>query len=171
MSLIVSGCAPETKVVEGVGRGGTKINGSVFIVTKAALNIKLALVSIYAMPESDFLTYSNSAQSGINSRARAFGEAMFEKKTNFNSARLYRIAADHFLSQLPAPKTKTDEDGKFFLTIDGNGPIVLVAEARRELVGEDGETYFWMHKIILSGKEERVLLSNDNMQEAVISSA
>jgi hypothetical protein len=71
----------------------------------------------------------------------------------------------YYLQTLPAPKfiSKTDADGKFFLTLP-KGKYAITASSSRN-VGSTSEAYHWLVVVDTASDTKSLMLSNDNFVE------
>lgn len=124
------------------GCGEKEMTGQIFVVTQGKDNIKLALVTVGAIPQEEFDQYLKAP-----GRNRGFGNE------------------DFFIKNLPQPKfiSKTDADGKFALTLP-SGKYVITANSSREVFGST-ETYHWLVTVDTSNINQPLVLSNDNFLE------
>ena len=121
-----------------VSCGKREIKGDVFIVTNGAVNYKMGLVKITAIPEEVMQSYLSSS----------------------NYIGIY----ENF-SHLPRgiSTATTDADGKFTLKLPKPGKYALTASAERRILDET-EVYRWL--IWVRDSDKTITLSNDNLIES-----
>lgn len=126
------------------GCGEKEITGQIFVVTQGKDNIKLALVTVGAIPLEEFDQYLKVPGHTVT---RGFGNE------------------DFFIENLPQPKfiSKTDADGKFALTLP-KGKYAITANSSRNIFGSS-ETYHWLVYVDTSSSNQLLILSNDNLLE------
>jgi len=132
LCLPFAGCSPK----EG------HLDGSIFIVTEGAQNIKLGLVTVLVLDEQEVkASVTNIDTPGMTSA---------------------------YFDNLPTPlaTAKSDSDGRFSIPMLREGHYIIAARGRRRL-GDQVEDYFWMLRVSLGGKATgQVMLSNDNLAKA-----
>ena len=87
---------------------------------------------------------------------------------SLKTQRAYLGSGEYFFEGLPAgvATAKTDANGKFSMTIQGQGRFGVVATASRDLL-KGKETYFWFVWVTLDGEpSKRLVLNNDNRMGA-----
>lgn len=184
-------CVISCMSVGACGTHNTTVNGSVFVVTKGGNNVKLGLVRVSAFVEKTIVDHVKARQAAaldskredqiqqkINAKAYKPGDSEATYKSEDYHAALDEMSAfqeqkellgQHpaafIFSSLPEPiaTATTDADGKFSMTIQTDGDIILVAQSSRE-IGQDVEKYYWFCRVSRDGAQPKaVILSNQNM--------
>jgi hypothetical protein len=159
-----------------------ELQGQIFIVTKAHESVKLGLVEVAALKQSDVTRTIDATRSTITDEKKRLelldhqisesGVPLNERDELRRDLR-YRLeyldSAAPFFAALPASVTtaKTDADGKFQLRLPSSGKFVLAATAMR-MVGDNFEVYFWLIGVDVNGATT-VILSNDNTTDGASS--
>jgi hypothetical protein len=128
-----------------------------------------------AQAEDDRLWKVLQADESNSEKADAWS-VEYNKVTNITkqiedlqAQRQYLATGEYFYEGLPPgiSTAKTDDDGKFTLTIPLRGRYGVVARATLELFKESRETHFWFVWVSLDGQpSKRLMLSNDNKMGA-----
>lgn len=162
-----------------------ELTGQVFVMTRGAENIKLALVPVNVYPEDVLQSHVEKrraqCQAELVDARQAIKEAEASdpdfKKRLFDAAygKRYDALKDRakwltsgacYMEGLASgpPTAKTDADGKFTLQMPRAGRMGLAAAARRTLPDGSQENYYWLVWVTLNGKPTgQVMLSNDNL--------
>jgi hypothetical protein len=127
----------------------TQLNGEVFVVTRGAQNIKMALVEVKAIREEFVREYF----------ARKQAEATGEDED--------MVTAEFYLKEmefLPViEKATTNGDGKFSMALPAKGKFALFAKAKRLTLDKE-ERYYWLVWVTVDKADSLdVMLSNDNL--------
>ena len=159
------------------GKSETELSGEVFVVTKGAGTYKLGLVEVTAIPEKEikeYLAVREKQQTILKSKADQWSAdyTALASETNRTGFLAAKIELDQFNSKevifygLPKTSisTKTNADGKFSLKLP-SGKYLITARATREAT--EKEEYFWCVWINAESKTQSIMLSNDNMTDAI----
>jgi hypothetical protein len=87
---------------------------------------------------------------------------------SLKAQRAYLGSGEYFFEGLPAgiAAAKTDANGKFSMTIQGQGRFGVVVTGSRDLL-KGKETYFWFVWVTLDGEpSKRLVLNNENRMGA-----
>jgi hypothetical protein len=87
---------------------------------------------------------------------------------SLKAQRAYLGSGEYFFEGLPAgiAAAKTDANGKFSMTIQGQGRFGIVVTGSRDLL-KGKETYFWFVWVTLDGEpSKRLVLNNENRMGA-----
>jgi hypothetical protein len=165
------------------------VSGDVFIVTKGGENIKLGLVEVNVFPDSVFKSFLKNKLQAAKSdllqykplkeklRKELDGtqisnwekyKLIFHKWAELKDELIDKYINGGFLmTDLPTSlvKTKTDADGKFIIKLKPDN-YAIVASASR-IVGDKTEKYYWIIWFTVdSKKQNRIMLSNDNLYDS-----
>lgn len=144
----------------------TPINGEIFVVTKGVGNYKLGAIQVAAISEKDLNSQLLSEANSYKTAVDTF-QLCIDNAACMNESDKKRHLLSDFLFRIPARAiTTTNGDGKFSLKLP-SGSYYLLARGQRSIGLSDDypstEYYLWLQKVTASGKEQTVILSNNNL--------
>lgn len=139
-----------------------ELEGQVFVVLNGGQALKLALVKVAVYPASYFSAYNEWKNTNFNHIAVVLG-SQFDARNYDAFSKVMKLAMSRweYLASSTARAT-TDADGKFKLSINFDGPVVVFARVSRS-TGRLNETYTWAVPMEITREHDTLLLTNDNL--------
>ena len=180
--IFVSSCGIKEKL-----QPMSTVSGEVFVVTKGAGNMKLALVDVKAIPSQIFY-------SALESRKQEVQSAIQQRFKNANDCndlinkfragqkvaegtealmtrcvgvfREYEALPEILMQKLPAEtqSSTSNSEGKFSFKLPQNTKYVILGKGRRS-VGDKEENYYWLQDVEINSETTNVMLSNNNLMQ------
>jgi hypothetical protein len=177
LSVLLNGALILTLILSSAKKQATKdivrrVNGDVYIVTKADTVIKLPLVSIKLVKSDDLKLYIDRTYEVVRSAYRDSAEKWKHNEVddvdtvdrNMKQSLALMDTPAEYLKQMSAvcSAVQTDSDGKYSMTLpilDANTKYYLLATAERS-VSADVEEYAWLIPIL---DQATVSFNNTNL--------
>lgn len=147
----------------------SEIKGNLFVVTKGAGNYKFGAVNVSAVSKKkadDYLQTVRDRENSLKAELNSLKSSQFGKyldylaeihKKSLEMSDLYEGATLY-----AEKKTVSDSEGNFRLKLTA-GDYYLISAATRT-IDDKNETYLWFVPITVTGEEQSIVLSNNNVK-------